>query len=53
MEGLAILIVEQNVVQSLELAARAYVMENGRIVLAGPAASLREDPALKRAYLGM
>jgi branched-chain amino acid transport system ATP-binding protein len=52
-EGLAILIVEQNVVQSLELASRAYVMENGRIVLAGPAASLREDPALKRAYLGM
>jgi branched-chain amino acid transport system ATP-binding protein len=52
-EGLSILIVEQNVVQSLELAARAYVMENGRIVLAGPAAALREDPALKRAYLGM
>jgi branched-chain amino acid transport system ATP-binding protein len=52
-EGLAILIVEQNVVQSLELAARAYVMENGRIVLSGPAAALREDPALKRAYLGM
>ena len=52
-EGLAILIVEQNVVQSLVLASRAYVMENGRIVLSGPAASLREDPALKRAYLGM
>jgi branched-chain amino acid transport system ATP-binding protein len=52
-EGLAILIVEQNVVQSLELAARAYVIENGRIVLAGQAAALREDPALKRAYLGM
>jgi branched-chain amino acid transport system ATP-binding protein len=52
-EGLAILIVEQNVVQSLELASRAYVMENGRIVLAGAAAALHEDPALKRAYLGM
>jgi branched-chain amino acid transport system ATP-binding protein len=52
-DGLAILLVEQNVVQSLELAARAYVMENGRIVLSGAAASLREDPALKRAYLGM
>jgi branched-chain amino acid transport system ATP-binding protein len=52
-EGLAILIVEQNVVQSLELASRAYVIENGRIVLSGPAASLREDPALKRAYLGL
>ena len=52
-DGLAILLVEQNVVQSLELAARAYVMENGRIVLSGEAAALREDPALKRAYLGM
>jgi branched-chain amino acid transport system ATP-binding protein len=52
-EGLAILIVEQNVVQSLELATRAYVMENGRVVLSGLAASLRENPALKRAYLGL
>ena len=52
-DGLAILLVEQNVVQSLELATRAYVMENGRIVLSGAAAALREDPALKRAYLGM
>jgi branched-chain amino acid transport system ATP-binding protein len=52
-EGLAILLVEQNVVQSLALAGRAYVMENGRIVLAGDAATLREDPALKKAYLGM
>jgi branched-chain amino acid transport system ATP-binding protein len=52
-EGLAILLVEQNVVQSLALASRAYVMENGRIVLDGDAAALREDPALKKAYLGM
>jgi branched-chain amino acid transport system ATP-binding protein len=52
-EGLAILLVEQNVVQSLALAGRAYVMENGRIVLDGDAAALREDPALKKAYLGM
>jgi branched-chain amino acid transport system ATP-binding protein len=52
-EGLAILLVEQNVVQSLAVAGRAYVMENGRIVLAGDAANLREDPALKKAYLGM
>ena len=52
-EGLAILLVEQNVVQSLALAARAYVMENGRIVLVGEAAALRDDPALKKAYLGM
>ncbi len=52
-DGLSILLVEQNVVQSLELAARAYVIENGRIVLSGPAAALREDPALRKAYLGM
>jgi branched-chain amino acid transport system ATP-binding protein len=52
-DGLAILLVEQNVVQSLALAQRAYVLENGRIVLAGPAAELREDPELKRAYLGL
>jgi branched-chain amino acid transport system ATP-binding protein len=52
-EGLSIILVEQNVVQSLALAQRAHVLENGRIVLAGPAAELREDPALRRAYLGL
>jgi branched-chain amino acid transport system ATP-binding protein len=52
-DGLSILLVEQNVVQSLDLASRAYVMENGRIVLTGDAAELRENPELKRAYLGM
>ncbi|MCA1952253.1 MAG: ABC transporter ATP-binding protein [Hyphomicrobiales bacterium] len=52
-EGLAIMLVEQNVVQSLEIAGRAYVLENGRVALAGPAAALRADPALERAYLGM
>jgi branched-chain amino acid transport system ATP-binding protein len=52
-EGLAMLLVEQNVVQSLAIASRAYVIENGRIVLSGSAAELRDDPALQRAYLGM
>jgi branched-chain amino acid transport system ATP-binding protein len=52
-EGLAILLVEQNVMQSLELAARAYILENGVFALSGPAADLRENPALKQAYLGM
>ena len=51
--GLSVLLVEQNVVQTLALASRAYVIENGRIVLSGAAASLAEDPALQRAYLGM
>ena len=52
-DGLTVLLVEQNVVQSLELASRAYVIENGRIVLSGRADELRENPALKRAYLGI
>jgi branched-chain amino acid transport system ATP-binding protein len=52
-DGLAILLVEQNVVQSLALAARAYILEQGEIVLSGAAATLRENPDLKRAYLGM
>ncbi len=52
-EGLAVMLVEQNVVQSLELAGRAYVMENGRIVVAGSAAEIAANPALKHAYLGL
>src|SRR3954447_23468481 len=52
-EGLTILLVEQNVVQSLELAARAYILENGVFALSGPAAELLADPGLKQAYLGM
>jgi len=52
-DGLAILIVEQNVVQSLTLAARAYILEQGEIVLSGIASELRDNPDLKRAYLGM
>ncbi len=52
-EGLSILLVEQNVVQSLALAHRAYVMENGRIVLSGKASELADDPELRKAYLGM
>jgi branched-chain amino acid transport system ATP-binding protein len=51
-EGLSILLVEQNVVQSLALAHRAYVLENGRITLSGPAAQLAQDPDLRRSYLG-
>ena len=51
--GLAVLLVEQNVVQSLEVAGRAMVVENGACALSGPAAALKDDPALKRAYLGL
>jgi branched-chain amino acid transport system ATP-binding protein len=52
-EGLALLLVEQNVVQSLEVAARAYILDNGSFVLEGKAADIKNDPNLKRAYLGM
>jgi branched-chain amino acid transport system ATP-binding protein len=52
-EGISILLVEQNVVQSLEVAQRAYILDNGRFVLQGRAADIRNDPNLKRTYLGM
>jgi branched-chain amino acid transport system ATP-binding protein len=52
-DGIALLLVEQNVVQSLEVAQRAYVLDNGLIVLQGSASDVRNDPNLKRAYLGM
>jgi branched-chain amino acid transport system ATP-binding protein len=52
-EGVAILLVEQNVVQSLEIARRAYILAEGQVVMSGPAAALAADPALKRTYLGM
>jgi branched-chain amino acid transport system ATP-binding protein len=52
-EGVALLLVEQNVVESLDVAHRAYILDNGRFVLEGSADKLRDDPALKRAYLGM
>ncbi len=52
-EGIAVLLVEQNVVQSLEVARRAYILDNGLFVLQGSAADIRNDPNLKRAYLGM
>jgi len=52
-EGLSVLLVEQNVGQSLEIADRAYVMENGQIRYSGTPAGLLASPELKRAYLGV
>jgi branched-chain amino acid transport system ATP-binding protein len=52
-EGTALLLVEQNVVQSLDVAERAYILDNGVFVLEGRSAAIRDDPDLKRAYLGM
>jgi branched-chain amino acid transport system ATP-binding protein len=51
--GLAIMLVEQNVVQSLDIADRGLILENGAVALAGKAAALAENPDLRRAYLGM
>jgi branched-chain amino acid transport system ATP-binding protein len=52
-EGIALLLVEQNVVQCLEVARRAHILEQGRFVLQGSPADIRDDPNLKRAYLGL
>jgi len=52
-QGLAILLVEQNVGQSLEIADRAYVMENGAIRFSGTPAELLGSDELRRAYLGL
>jgi branched-chain amino acid transport system ATP-binding protein len=52
-QGLAVMLVEQNVVQSLELAGRAYVLVNGLVALSGPASDLARDPELEKSYLGM
>jgi branched-chain amino acid transport system ATP-binding protein len=51
--GLTVLLVEQNVVASLKLANRAYVLENGRIVMSGTGAALLEDDRVRQAYLGI
>jgi vanillin dehydrogenase len=50
--GVGVLLVEQNARQALAIADRGYLLENGRIVGEGAAADLRDDPAVRRAYLG-
>ena len=52
-EGVTILLVEQNVRRSLEVAHKAYVLEHGRIVMAGVSSELAKDEKVKRAYLGL
>ena len=52
-EGLAVLLVEQNVGQSLEIADRAYVMENGALRFSGTPTELLASDELRRAYLGL
>ena len=52
-EGVSVLLVEQNVVQSLDVADRAYILAEGHFVMSGTAADIGADPALKRTYLGL
>lgn len=51
-DGVAVLLVEQNVVRALEIAERAYVLEGGRIVRQGSGEELLDDPEVRQAYLG-
>ena len=52
-QGLTVLLVEQNAALALDVADHGYVMENGRIVLEGPAENLRENSDVKEFYLGL
>jgi branched-chain amino acid transport system ATP-binding protein len=52
-QGLTVLLVEQNAAMALTIADHGYVMENGRIVLEGPGAALRENADIKEFYLGL
>jgi len=52
-QGLTVLVVEQNVLRSLNLAHRGYVLENGRMTLSGPRADLLASGHIKQAYLGL
>jgi branched-chain amino acid transport system ATP-binding protein len=52
-DGIAVLLVEQNVTMALQIASRAYVLEEGRIVADGAPAELLARPEIQRAYLGV
>jgi branched-chain amino acid transport system ATP-binding protein len=51
--GVSMLLIEQNAVKALEIAEYAYVLESGRIVAEGPAATMMSEPHIRRAYLGL
>ena len=52
-QGIAIFLIEQNVQQTLEIADRAYVLENGRVTLEGVSKELLEEELIRKAYLGL
>jgi branched-chain amino acid transport system ATP-binding protein len=51
--GVAILVVEQDVINALELADRAYVLDRGRVTASGEASALASDPRIREAYMGL
>jgi len=52
-DGVTVLLVEQNARRALALAGRGYVLETGRVAVAGPSAELAADPRIRAAYLGI
>jgi len=52
-QGITVLVIEQNARRALEVADHGYILEQGRIVLEGPAAELAENPDVKEFYLGL
>jgi len=52
-QGIAIFLIEQNVQQTLEIADRAYVLENGRVILAGESKELLQEELIRKAYMGL
>jgi branched-chain amino acid transport system ATP-binding protein len=52
-QGIGIFLIEQNVQQTLEIADRAYVLENGRVTLAGESKKLLQEELIRKAYLGL
>jgi len=52
-EGTALILVEQDVLVALDAADRAYVLQNGKVALSGPAGEVKNDPGVRKAYLGL
>ena len=52
-EGMPILLMEQNAVQTLAIAHRAYIIENGQVAMQGLASDMARDPELRKNYLGL
>ncbi len=51
--GVTVLIVEQRLAETLDIAERAYVLQTGRVILCGSASDIRANPEIQKAYLGI